>query len=108
MTGMEDKRDLAQARAEHLPVNRMLRILKQSIPVIPEKTLLGITDLHLPDRWVAVAVSNPDLRDCLHTGKEKALEEQDGFVLAWVSQDLLEDYLKEVEQAFEAGKADRR
>ena len=92
--------DLAIARVEHLPVNRLLRILKQSIPVIPEKTLLGITDLHLPDHKVAVVLSDPAYKACLHTGTEEALEERDGFALAWVNKNLLGEYLKGVEKAY--------
>lgn len=102
---LEDKHDLAQARAEHLPVKRLLRILKQSLPVIPEKTLLGITDLHLPDHKVAVAVSDPDLIDCMKNQFAEGVELRDGFVVAWVNKNLLDDYLKAAEKAFQKRKA---
>ena len=93
------------ARLSDLPVKRLLRILKQSLPVIPEKTLLGITDLHLPDHKVAVAVSDPDLIDCMKNQFAEGVELRDGFVVAWVNKNLLDDYLKAAEKAFQKRKA---
>lgn len=96
---MEDERDVAEAKVDHLPPNRLARILKQSIPVIPGKKLIGFTDLNLTDKSLIAVSYDAELKRVMRNGMEEKAEERSGCLFVWINRNFLEDYMKKVRKA---------
>lgn len=104
---MEDTRNVAEAKVEHLPVKRLIKIVKQSIPLYQEKKLIGFTNLNLSNHNLIGVAKDPELCEAMKTGMEEKIEQRDGCLLVWINQFLVDEYMEKVRKTISEKKAAR-